>query len=126
MNQETRMHQKDFSTCIRYEMSRYIDDFNTIMFNQLLEQEKHNENFKIKEVDAKLDVVTEKALEYYKKIISEFDSDEDGIKNFIELIMIQLMTAVQKDQIKRFSSKMYGVEAEISKAEILAESNTRF
>ena len=42
---------------------------------------------KIKEVDAKLLLVKEKALECYNKIYGEIDSDEAMIKKFIELIV---------------------------------------
>ena len=107
------MHEEDLTRFIKYDTTMYISDFNTIMFNQLLEQAKHNEHFKIKEVDAKLFEVKEKALECYIKINTEVDSDEAVIKDFIELIMQQLMTALQKDQINRFRSQMYGVDAEI-------------
>ena len=57
------------------------------MYNQVLEQVKHNEQIKIKKVDAKLVEVGGKAWECYKKINSEVDSDEAVIKNFIELII---------------------------------------
>ena len=57
------------------------------MYNQLLEQAKHNEQIKIKKVDAKLVEVGGKAWECYKNINSEVDSDEAVIKNFIELII---------------------------------------
>ena len=57
------------------------------MYNQVLEQVKHNEQIKIKKVDAKLVEVGGKARECYKKINSEVDSDEAVIKNFIELII---------------------------------------
>ena len=36
------------------------------------------------------------------------------------------MTALQKDQIKRFQSRMYGVDGEFKKADIIAESNSIF
>ena len=57
------------------------------MYHQLLDQAKHNEQMKIKKVDAKLVEVEEKAWECYKKINSEADSDEAVINNFIELII---------------------------------------
>ena len=77
----------DFTRFIKYDSSSYLADFNTLMYNQLLEQAKHNEQIKIKTLDAKLVEFGGKAWECYKKINSEVDSDEVVFKNFIELII---------------------------------------
>ena len=127
MNQQTPIRwQQDFIRFINYDTTKYVADFNQIMYNQLLEQAYHNEDINVKKVDAKIAEVKEKALECYNKINSEVDSDVDVSNNFVDLIMQQLMTALQKDQIKRFRTKMYGVDADIKKADVIADSNNRF
>ena len=40
-----------------YNTTKYIEDFNTIMYNLLIEQAMHNESLKIKELKAKLSEV---------------------------------------------------------------------
>ena len=110
------MKQEDFARFIKYDTARYLADFNTIIFNELLEQAQHNEKIKINELNVKLDQVKVKAMECYEKINSKFDSDEAVIKNFIELIIQHLITELQKDQLKKLNTKMYGVDAEITKA----------
>ena len=69
----------------------------------------------------KLDQVKSKAWECYDKINSNELS-----KNFIELIIYPLITELGKDQIKKLNDRMYGVDAEIMKADIIAECNNRF
>ena len=96
MNKQTPIRQEqDFVRFINYDTTKYLADFNQIMYNQLFEQAKHNEEIKKKEVDAKLAEVKEKARECYNKINSEVDSDVDVSNNFVDLIIQQLMTALQ-------------------------------
>jgi F0F1-type ATP synthase delta subunit len=96
------------------------------MYNLLLEQARHNESIKKKEIEAKLSAVRAKALEHFNKINNEVDSDEAVIKNFLDLIIQHQMTALCKDLIKKFNKKMYAVDAEIKKADVIIASNRKF
>ena len=60
--------EDDFFRCISYNTAMYCADFNTIMYNVLIEQAQHNEDVKMKYLDIKLEEVKAKALECYHKI----------------------------------------------------------
>ena len=62
--------EDDFSRFISYNTEMYCADFNTIMYNILIEQAQHNEDFKMKYLDIKLDDVKKEARECFDKIKS--------------------------------------------------------
>lgn len=114
----------DFTRFISYRTAKYISDFNTIMYNQLLKQVMHNERIKVKKVDQELKKVKLEALEFYDTINSNVDSDEAASKHFLQKIIFQQMKALQKYWIEKFSEKMKGVV--INKTDLIAESIKRF
>ena len=61
-------------------------------------------------------------MSFFEKINSQVSSGEDAAKGLVEVVIKQLTKVVRKRWLADFSKKVFSIESEISKGEILKQA----
>ena len=107
--------ENDFSKFIIYDTNRFMEAFNSIMYNFIYDQAKRNKEVLFAEIRSRILKSKTKILNTYDDIVNNAETDQDTASNFTKFIYQQLLQAASGELIEVYDDKMFMIDSEITK-----------
>ena len=107
--------ENDFSKFIIYDTNRFMEAFNSIMYNFIYDQAKRNKEVLFAEIRSRILKSKTKILNTYGDIVNNAETDQDTASNFTKFIYQQLLQAASGELIEVYDDKMFMIDSEITK-----------
>ena len=107
--------ENDFSKFIIYDTNRFMEAFNSIMYNFIHDQAKRNKEVLFAEIRSRILKSKTKILNTYGDIVNNAETDQDTASNFTKFIYQQLLQAASGELIEVYDDKMFMIDSEITK-----------
>ena len=111
---------------IDYKQIKYVDDFNAILYNIILTQEKRNAALTFKEIEDKIESAAKEQIEKYDQYTQSVGSDEGKADSFVLLVIEQLIEVLQEELLEQFDSKIFEIETKFNKEDNMKEAFKAF